>query len=112
VLACPNALEPPRKKFREKATAGRASDKGCLSKTLDEHLKLFDWTGRQIRKDKTRRIPDECAPILERLEYNAETLLDFVMNFRKRFRDEACLPQNRQRFRFTRRQERSAGGAP
>ena len=74
-------------------------------------MKLLDWTGRQIRKDKTGRIPDEGAPILERLECNAETRLDFVKNFRKRFRNEACLPQNRQRFRITRRQAWSASGA-
>jgi len=42
-------------------------DKGCLSMTRDQYLKLLDWTGRQIRIDKTGRIPDECAPILERL---------------------------------------------
>ena len=70
----------------------------------------LDWTGRQIRKDKTARIPDECAAILERLECNAETWLDFVKDFRKRFRNEAGLPQNRQRFRFTRRQTRWASG--
>jgi len=66
-------LEPPRKKVREKETTRRASNKGCLSMTLDQYLKLLDWTGRRIRKDKTGRIPDECAPILERLECNAET---------------------------------------
>jgi len=78
--------------------------------TLDHYLILLDWTGRQIRKDKTGRIPDECGSILERLECNAETWLDFVKNFRKRFRNEAGLLQNRQHFRFTRRQARSASG--
>ena len=37
--------------------------------TLDDYLKLLDWTGRQIRKDKRGHIPDACAPILERLEW-------------------------------------------
>jgi|GEM_PF-3321669 len=59
--------------------------------TLDQDLKLLDWTGRQFRKDQTGRIPDECAPILERLRRNAETWLDFVKNFGKRFRNEAGL---------------------
>ena len=76
--------------------------------TRDQYLKLLDWTGRQIRK--AGRIPDECAAILECLECNAETRLDFVKSFRKRFRNEAGLLQNRQRFRFTRRQTRSASG--
>ena len=79
--------------------------------TLDQYLRLLDWTGRQIRKDKTGRISEDCAPILERLECNAETWLDFVKNFRKRFRNEAGLPQNRQRFRLTRRQARSTSEA-
>ena len=78
--------------------------------TLDQYLNLLDWTDRQIRKDKTCRIPDECAQILERLECNADTWLDFVKNFRKRFRNEAGLLQNRQHFRFTRRLARSASG--
>ena len=63
---------------------------------LDEYLKLLDWTRRKIRKDKFGRIPDECASILERLECNAESWLDFVKNFR----NEAGLPQNRQHFRL------------
>jgi len=36
--------------------------------------------------------------------------LEFVKNLRKRFRKEADLLQNRQHFRFTRRQARSASG--
>jgi len=43
-------------------------------------------------------------------ECNAETLLDFVKNFRKLFRNESGLLQNRQHFRFARRQARSASG--
>ncbi len=63
----PIALEPPRKKVREKQTARRASNKFCLSMTLDEYLNLVDWTDRQMRKDKMGTIPRECGPILEHL---------------------------------------------
>ena len=107
----PIALEPPRKKVREKLTTRRASNKGCLSMTLDQYLKLLDWTGRQIRADKVGAIPKACAPILERLELNAETWLDVVKNFRKRFRNEAGLPKSRQSFRSTRRHSRSSSTA-
>lgn len=102
----PIAVEPARKKVREKVSIRRASNKGCLSMTLDQYLQLVDWTGRQIRRDKVGRIPSECAAILERLECSAETWLDFVRNFRKRFRSEAGLPQNRKHYRTARRQSR------
>jgi REP element-mobilizing transposase RayT len=74
----PIALEPARKKVREKPSARRASNKGCLSLTLDEYLQLLDWTGRQVRRNTTGAIPVACAPILERLELRAETWLDYV----------------------------------
>ena len=104
----PMALDPPRKKVREKMTTRRASNKGCLSMTLNQYLQLLDWTGRQIRKDKVGVIPRECAPILERLECSAETWVDFVRNFRKRFRNEAGLAPSRNAFRTTRRESRAS----
>ena len=104
----PIALQPPRKKVREKPSTRRTGNKGCLSMTLDQYLKLLDWTGRQIRKDKVGVIPRECGPILERLECSAETWVDFVRNFRKRFRNEAGLAESRRDFRATRRQIRSS----
>jgi hypothetical protein len=58
---------------------------------VDAYLQLLDWTGRQIRQDKAGNIPAECAPILERLQCSAETWLDDVQNFRKRFRNAAGL---------------------
>lgn len=107
----PIALKPPRKKVREKITTRRASNKGCLSMTLDQYLKLLDWTGRQLRADKTGAIPRDCAPILERLELSAESWLDFVKNFRKRFRNEAGLPSSRHSFRTSRRQSHRSSAA-
>lgn len=104
----PMALDPPRKKVREKITTRRASNKGCLSMTLNQYLQLLDWTGRQIRRDKVGVIPKECAPILERLECSAETWVDFVRNFRKRFRNEAGLAPSRNAFRTTRRESRAS----
>ena len=104
----PMALDPPRKKVREKMTTRRASNKGCLSMTLNQYLQLLDWTGRQIRRDKVGVIPKECAPILERLECSAETWVDFVRNFRKRFRNEAGLAPSRNAFRTTRRESRAS----
>jgi hypothetical protein len=87
----PLPLDAPRKKVREKPTSRRASNQGCLPMTLDAYLQLLDWTGRQIRQDKAGNIPAECALILDRLQCSAETWLDDVQNFRKRFRNAAGL---------------------
>jgi hypothetical protein len=48
----PVDLEPPWKKVRENPTTRRASNKVCLQMTLDQYLKLLDWTGRQLRRKK------------------------------------------------------------
>ena len=77
----------------------------CLTQPIarrgnkDDNASGRFWTDRQLRNDKIVRIPDECAPILERLECSAETWLDFGKNSRKRFRDNAGLAQNRQHAR-------------
>ncbi|MEJ7596105.1 MAG: hypothetical protein WKF77_31730, partial [Planctomycetaceae bacterium] len=133
----PVALVPPRKKVREKEPTRRASNKGCLPMTLDQYLKLLDWTGldwtgldwtgldwtgldwtgltdwtdwtgRQCRKDKAGRIPVEFDSILERLDCSAESWLDLVQNFRKRFRTEAGLAKSLQSVSSARRSRRHA----
>lgn len=107
----PVALDPPRKKVREKQSTRRASNKGCLPMTLDQYLKLLDWTGRQLRKDKAGKIPAEFEPILERLDCSAESWLDLVQNFRKRFRTEAGLAKSLQSVSSARRARRHANSS-
>ena len=107
----PVDLDPPRKKVREKQSTRRATNKGCLQMTLDQYLKLLDWTGRQLRRDKAGRIPAEFAPILERLDCGVETWLDLVKNFRKRFRTEAGRPLTLQAVSSLRRTRRHANSS-
>ena len=107
----PVDLDPPRKNVREKQSIRRASNKGCLQMTLDQYLKLLDWTGRQLRRDKAGRIPVEFALILERLDCSAETWLDLVKNFRKRFRTEAGRPLTLQGVSSLRRTRRHANSS-
>jgi len=107
----PIALEPPRRKVREKATTRRTGNKGCLPMTLAEYPRLLDWTGRQLRRDKIGRIPAEFAPLQERLECSGESWLDLVKNFRKRFRTEAGLSRSVASFRI-RRQAHSTPARP
>ena len=107
----PVALDPPRRKVREKQPFRRASNKGCLPMTLDQYLKLLDWTGRQLRKDKAGKIPIEFDPILERLDCSAESWLGLVQYFRKRFRTEAGLAKSLQSVSSARRSRRRANSS-
>ena len=86
----PVALDSPRKKVREKQSSRRASNEGCLL-TLDQDLKLLDWTGRQLRKDKAGKIPAEFDSILERLDCSAESWLDLEQTLPHRSRPAASM---------------------
>ena len=63
----------------------RASDKGLLSMSLDEYLKLLDLVGRQARSDKRGAIPAELATILERLGIHSGQLVESVEKLTQRF---------------------------
>jgi hypothetical protein len=63
----------------------RASDKGFLSLSLEDYLKLLDWTGRQGRPDKRGKIPEDHAPILQRLGIEPGMWCDLVWSFKKYF---------------------------
>ena len=92
----PIALEPTRKHSRDRHTARRLSNRGCLFLSLDQYLQLVDWTGRQLRLDKPGQIPAHLEPILTRLDCSLETWLDLVKNFRRRFQTEAGRPETLQ----------------
>jgi hypothetical protein len=64
----------------------RASDKGLLSLTLDEYIKLVDCVGREVRKDKRGAIPASLAPILERLGLASGQFVETVEKLTQRFR--------------------------
>ena len=64
----------------------RASDKGLLSMSLDEYLKLLDWVGRQVRSGKRGAIPAGLAPILARLGIESGQLVETVEKLTQRFR--------------------------
>jgi REP element-mobilizing transposase RayT len=89
----PVELQPKQKQSREKQTTRRASNRGCLFMSLDQYLQLLDWTGRQLRRDKPGVISGDLQPIMERLDCTLESWLDFVRNFRRRFRTEAGRPE-------------------
>ena len=67
----------------------RASNRGFLPMSEAEYLRIVDWTGRQIRRDKRGAIPPDLRPILERLKIVDERWLDTVKNFGRYFRRAA-----------------------
>ena len=92
----PIPLKQTRKKSDEKPNSRRASQKGCLPMSLEDYLALVEWTGRAYRKDKVGKFPEQCQPLFQRLQYDGETWLEWVKNFRQRFRNEVGRPTPRQ----------------
>jgi hypothetical protein len=72
----------------------RASNKGCLPMSFADYLNLLDWTGRQLRADKRGAIPQDLAPILERLQISDEGWLTMIGQFGRMFRRAAGRPQS------------------
>ena len=72
----------------------RASDTGFLAMSLESYLKLLDWTGRQLRRDDKRgRIPDQVAPILQRLVYRAKSGATSSSGMARSFSGWPAVPQ-------------------
>jgi hypothetical protein len=57
------------------------STASILDLELDDYLRLVDWTGRQIREDKRGAIPNDLAPILDRLKVDPDHWLRTVTGF-------------------------------
>ena len=53
--------------------------------TLESYLSLLDWTGRQLRAGTSGVIPPGLASILDRLQVSAESWLETVARFGRRF---------------------------
>ncbi len=53
--------------------------------TLESYLTLLDWTGRQLRAGAHGVIPAALASILDRLQVSAESWLETVARFGRRF---------------------------
>ena len=61
---------------------------------FDEYLTLLDWTGREIRADKRGSIPEELAPILERMQIVSEKWVDLIRNFGRWFQSAVGQTKN------------------
>ena len=63
----------------------RASSQSFLAMSLEDYLRLLDWTGRQVRRDKRGTIPASLAPILQRLHVRGGTWVESVLHFGRWF---------------------------
>ena len=83
-MAAPQTPAAATKRFGS-SRSRRASDRGLLPMTLESYLNLLDWTGRQLRAGTSGVIPPGLASILDRLQVSAESWLETVARFGRRF---------------------------
>ncbi len=67
----------------------RASDQGFLPIETSKCVMLLDWTGRELRRDKRGVIPDDLAPILDRLRVDRSNWVNTVRDFGRMFKQAA-----------------------
>lgn len=77
--------------------------------TLDDYLRLVDWTGRQVRRDRKGAIPVDTAPILDRLQISGESWLELITDFCRLFRRAAGRPESLKREAEKRRVKSTEG---
>ena len=53
------------------------------------YLELLDWTERQVHRDKVGAIPSHLAPILSRIDLDAQAWCDLVKKFGRTFKRAA-----------------------
>src|SRR5690606_13335704 len=58
---------------------------GTVPVTLEQYLKILDWTGRQVRAGKPGAISPDVAPILERMGISADGWYELTTSFRDLF---------------------------
>ena len=57
------------------------TDQTALPYFLRHYLKMVDWIGRTVSKNKLGAIPSDVAPILERLGFDESTWLEGIKLF-------------------------------
>jgi hypothetical protein len=67
----------------------RASDQGFLPIDTQKYVMLLDSTGREIRENKCGAIPDNLAPILDRLGLDRSNWVKTVREFGRMFKQAA-----------------------
>ena len=79
----------PHLAVSKRPLSARASDQGFLPIEIDKYVMLLDWTGRELRRDKRGAIPEDLAPILDRLGVDRSNWVDTVRDFGRLFKQAA-----------------------
>ena len=59
----------------------RASDLGLLEISLENYLRLLQWTARQLRSGQRTAVPKDVETLLDYLEVNEEAWLDTLQRY-------------------------------
>ena len=64
------------------------NDKSCsgIYYSVEDYLVLVDWTGREVRGDKSGAIPSEVKPVLDKLNFSPDDWLEFSEDLMKPYR--------------------------
>ena len=90
--ACSSAAvsSVPGQAMSERPLPARASDQGFLPIETRKYVMLLDWTGRELlRRDKRGAIPEDLAPILDRLGVDRSNWVRTVRDFGRMFKQAA-----------------------
>ncbi len=79
----------PRQAASKRPLPARASDQGFLPIETRKYVMLLDWTGRELRRDKRGAIPEDLAPILDRLGVDRSNWVRTVRDFGRMFKQAA-----------------------
>ncbi len=66
-------------------TGRRASDKGLIPISLEDYLKLLNWSARQLRAGQRTTIPGDLESVLDHLSINEEAWLDTLESYEDAF---------------------------
>ena len=75
------AATPELSDFTSGQDRNEAAFVECSAGRVGDHLRLLEWTGRQIRSDKRTAMPANFEPLFERLGISTELWVDCVVNF-------------------------------
>jgi hypothetical protein len=82
-------LQPERKGDEALACTSRsgrrASDQGILPVSLEDYVKLLQWTAKQLQSGQRSTIPSDLAAVLDHLDVKHDAWLDSVEQYEQAF---------------------------